>query len=82
MQRTFSWRFTILLAAALAALVVSASVLAASGSRSSGPSSNYTGPPVAAPAHVPAVHGSNIPASLRSAPAAARPHASNRATTP
>jgi hypothetical protein len=82
MLRTFSRGAVVLLLLGLAALAVSAVVLAASGPRSSGPSSNYTGPPVATPAQVQAHHGSNIPRALRSASAATPQHASNRVTTP
>jgi hypothetical protein len=82
MLRTFSGRFLILLAAGLAALIVSAAVLAGGSTGSPGQSSNYTGPPVAAPTHVRVSTGSNIPRALRSAPMTPRPHASNRSTTP
>jgi hypothetical protein len=70
----------ILLLLGLAALLANAAVLAASGQHGSRPSSNYTGPPVALPAHVPATHRSNMPPALRSAAVAPRPHASNRLT--
>ena len=56
-----------LLAAVVAVLVLSAAVLAAGKARDSGPSSNYTGPPKAAPGAVQAVQavqGSNRPAWL------------------
>jgi hypothetical protein len=72
----------ILLLLGLAALVATAAVLGASGQQGSRPSSNYTGPPVVLPAHVPATHGSNMPSALRSPAIAPRPHASNRVTTP
>lgn len=71
-----------LLAAVIAVLVLSAAVLAAGKARDSGPSSNYTGPPKAAPGAVQAVQGSNRPARLESDAVAPRPGGNNRLTTP